>query len=247
MEPATKGSSLKPVLALIFASIAFVGFVLLGNWQLNRLKWKLDLIERVNHRVGAAPVAPPAKPDWAKVGKNDEYTHVCTRGQFRHDHETFVQAVTERGPGFWLLTPLQAVDGTIVLINRGFITAEQKDPTSRDKAQLAGEVQVCGLLRLTEPGGGFLRHNDPAQAKWYSRDVVAIAAQQYLPMQNVAPYFIDADSTPNPGGAPVGGLTVIRFHNSHLVYAFTWYGLALLSVVAGFLIIRSHRRPVLSD
>lgn len=244
MSTAAKASSLKPVLALLFAGIAFVGFVLLGNWQLNRLEWKLDLIERVNQRVGAAPVAPPALPDWAKVGKNDEYTHVCTRGEFLHDHETVVQAVTERGPGFWLMTPLRDADGVIILINRGFITAEQKDPIVRDKAQVTGEVQVCGLLRLTEPGGGFLRHNDPAQAKWYSRDVVAMAAQQYLPMQKVAPYFIDADATPNPGGVPVGGLTVIRFHNSHLVYAFTWYGLALLSLVAGFLIIRSHRRPV---
>jgi surfeit locus 1 family protein len=48
-----------------------------------------------------------------------------------------------------------------------------------------------------------------------------------------APYFIDADATPNPGGLPVGGLTVISFPNSHLVYALTWFGLAL-TVAIGF-------------
>ncbi len=222
--------------------MAFCGFVALGTWQVKRLAWKLDLIERVNHRVNAVPVAPPARAQWARVGVKDEYTHVCTSGEFLHDHETYVQAVTERGPGFWLLTPLQGADGTVVLINRGLITAGQKSPTSRDKAQVAGVVKVCGLLRLTEPGGGFLRHNDPAQAHWYSRDVVAIAATQYLPMQNVAPYFIDADATANPGGVPVGGLTVIRFHNSHLVYAITWYGLALLTLVGAGIVIRHRRR-----
>lgn len=218
----------------------FCGFVALGTWQVHRRAWKLDLIERVNQRVNATPVAPPVKAQWPTVGKNDEYTHVCLSGEYLHDRETYVQAVTERGPGFWLITPLKRADGNYVLINRGFITAEQKSPTSRDKAQLAGVVQVCGLLRLTEPGGGFLRHNDLAQAHWYSRDVVAMATMQDLSVLNVAPYFIDADASPNPGGVPVGGLTVIRFHNSHLVYAITWYGLALLTLVGGVVVLR-HR------
>lgn len=241
MNAAAKPSSLRFGLMLALAGISFFVFCALGTWQVHRLAWKLDLIERVNARVNAAPVAPPAREQWPQVGKDQEYLHVCLKGTYQHAHEIYVQAVTVQGPGFWVLTPLQQADGVIVLINRGFIMAGQKDPTVRDKAQLAGEVQVCGLLRLTEPGGGFLRRNDPAQARWFSRDVVAIAAQQYLPMQNVAPYFIDADAQANPGGVPVGGLTVIKFHNSHLVYAFTWYGLALLSLVAGFLVYR-HRR-----
>ena len=41
-----------------------------------------------------------------------------------------------------------------------------------------------------------------------------------------APYFIDSDASPNPGGLPVGGLTVVRFRNSHLSYALTWFALA---------------------
>jgi surfeit locus 1 family protein len=57
----------------------------------------------------------------------------------------------------------------------------------------------------------------------------------------VAPYFVDeeagADST-----APVGGLTVIAFRNSHLVYAITWYGLALMVLVGAGIVIREERR-----
>ena len=57
----------------------------------------------------------------------------------------------------------------------------------------------------------------------------------------VAPYFIDADATPNPGGWPRGGLTVVRFANSHLVYALTWFGLALMSAGGAVLWLREER------
>jgi surfeit locus 1 family protein len=52
-------------------------------------------------------------------------------------------------------------------------------------------------------------------------------------LSNVAPFFIDADATPNPGGLPIGGLTVISFPNNHLVYALTWFALAAM-VAGGF-------------
>lgn len=232
---------LRWAMALAALLLVFAGFVALGNWQVHRRAWKLDLIERVDRRVHAPATAAPPRARWAAIGRDDEYTRVCADGVYQHGRETLVQAVTVHGAGDWVLTPLQTADGDILIINRGFVPPERRLPASRAAGQVAGKVRTCGLLRLSEPGGGFLRRNDPAQARWFSRDVVAIAAQQYLPMQNVAPYFIDADAQANPGGVPVGGLTVIKFHNSHLVYAFTWYGLALLSLVAGFLVYR-HRR-----
>jgi surfeit locus 1 family protein len=44
----------------------------------------------------------------------------------------------------------------------------------------------------------------------------------------VAPYFIDADGSVDLSALPVGGLTVISFPNNHLVYAVTWFGLAIM-------------------
>jgi surfeit locus 1 family protein len=87
-------------------------------------------------------------------------------------------------------------------------------------------VTITGLLRASEPGGGFLRANDPATDRWFSRDTAAIGRARGL--SRVGGFFIDADATPNPGGYPVGGLTVIKFRNAHLVYALTWFGLAVL-------------------
>ena len=122
-----------------------------------------------------------------------------------------------------------------MLVNRGFVPS--KETVHRPPPELA---TVTGLLRLTEPGGGFLRANDPAADRWYSRDVAAIAQARGL--GPVAPYFVDADATANPGGFPVGGLTVVRFANNHLVYAVTWFILALMSFAGGAYVLYDWRR-----
>lgn len=236
------------VLLGVLGGLLFSGFVALGVWQLQRLGWKQELIARVEQRVHAAPVAAPSPREQPRVdAAQDEYRHVYVAGRFLHGHETLVQAVTERGPGFWLITPLRSDTGFIVLVNRGFVDAAHRDPDSRPASQADAPVRVSGLLRLSEPGGGFLRDNDPAARRWYSRDVAAIAAAQQLPAVQLAPYFIDADADAGPDRDgtpehwPVGGLTVLRFHNSHLVYALTWFALAALTAFAAVLVLRRER------
>jgi surfeit locus 1 family protein len=127
-----------------------------------------------------------------------------------------------------------------VLVNRGFVPQERRAWPDRAAGQRTGPVTVTGLMRVSEPHGGFLRANDPAANRWYSRDVAAIAFARRL--GPVAPFFVDADAAPNPGGYPIGGLTVIQFRNSHLVYALTWFALAALSGAAAVLVLRTGRR-----
>jgi surfeit locus 1 family protein len=220
-------------------AFAAVGFAALGVWQLERRAWKLDLIARVNARLDAAPRPPPPRDAWPMINaRNDEYLRVRLRGTLLNDKETAVQAVTERGPGWWVMTPLRTATG-VVLINRGFVPADRRDPASRRAGSPIGEVTVTGLLRMTQPRGGFLHSNDPAAGHWYSRDVAAIAKARRL--TDVAPFFIDADATPNPGGYPIGGLTVVAYRNSHLAYALTWFALAGLSVFGARRVI--HAEP----
>lgn len=229
-------------MAVVVAGLAlFVGFLALGGWQVQRLAWKTHLIAQVDARVHAAAVAAPGPTQWADVTRDkDQYRRVTVHGRFLHDKETLVQAVTDAGGGFWVMTPLVDDRGFTVLINRGFVPSGRRDPAVRADGQVEGPQTVTGLLRITEPKGGFLRANDPAGDRWRSRDVAAIAARRDL--TSVAPYFIDADASPNPGRWPRGGLTVIRFANSHLVYALTWFGMALLTLVGLWLFLRDSRR-----
>ena len=219
----------------------FAGFFALGNWQMQRRVWKLDLIERVDRRVHAPAVDAPGAQAWPHVNDPAEaYRRVRASGRFVDDAETFVQAATERGAGFWVMTPLRRIDGSLLLINRGFVPPEARERV----AHASGPITVTGLLRTSEPGGGFLRRNDAATNRWYSRDVHAIADARGL--DRVAPYFVDAEAAPAQSDAgvvwPVGGLTVIAFHNNHLVYAITWYTLALMVAAATWRFMREEPR-----
>ncbi|MGN7962317.1 SURF1 family protein [Brucella sp. 22210] len=225
----------------VLASLFFVVFVGLGIWQIERLQWKLDLIARVDARVHAEPVAAPGKDDWANINqKDDEYRHVTITGTYLNDKEVLVHALTERGAGYWVLTPLRTSDGSLTYINRGFVPTDKRDLSARPETQIAGETTVTGLLRMPEPDGFFLRPNDPAKNSWNSRDVAAFAAKENL--GTVAPYFIDADAKSNPGNQPVGGLTVVSFRNSHLSYAITWFALATMVAGAAVFVWRYERK-----
>lgn len=203
----------------------------LGVWQVERRTWKLALIERVDQRMHAAPAPLPARSSWSAItAAGDEYRRVTVNGTFLNSDETLVQAVTTEGPGFWVLTPLRMADGTAVLVNRGFVPPDRRDPATRREGEPQGPVSLSGLLRISEPKGAFLRSNDPAAGHWYSRDVAAIAARHGL--SQAAPFFIDADAAPAPGGYPVGGLTIVRFPNNHLIYALTWFTLAIMLAAA---------------
>src|SRR5256885_16544563 len=63
---------------LISVGIAlFLGFIFLGSWQVQRRAWKLDLIERVDQRVHAAPAALPPPAEWPQITAADhEYRAV---------------------------------------------------------------------------------------------------------------------------------------------------------------------------
>jgi surfeit locus 1 family protein len=211
----------------------------LGVWQVERRAWKLDLIARVDQRVHAEPVAAPARTDWANINReNDEYRRVTAEGTLHNDKESFVYASTTLGPGYWVITPLTLADGTSVMINRGFVPTDKRDPNSRLEGQTTGLVKITGLLRLDEPGGTFIKSNDPANDRWYSRDVAAMAAKRGI--SDIAPYFIDADATVNPGGLPTGGLTQVVFPNSHLQYAITWFVLAAMLTGLLIFVLRSE-------
>lgn len=224
---------------LALALLEMFACLALGAWQVQRRAWKLDLIARVESRIHAAPRPIPGPAQWSRVNaRDDEYLRVRAQGVFLNRRETLIQAVTERGGGFWVITPLATSVGT-VLVNRGFVPPERRDPASRRAGQVEDPVVVTGLLRMSEPGGGFLRDNDPAHGRWYSRDVAQIARARRV--GRVAPFFVDADASANPGGYPVGGLTVVAFRNSHLIYALTWFSLAALGAAASVILMRTSR------
>jgi len=247
------------ILLVLCASLICIGFLALGTWQVQRLSWKRNLIARTDQRVHAPPSSIPRFDQWNDISRqSDEFRHVRLTGIFLPQFSTQVQALTIFGPGFWLMTPLQTPDGRIIWVNRGFISSKPASGIDVKSASIepspisAAPTEVIGLLRISEPGGAFLRTNHPEQHQWFSRDIAAMTATYNL--THTAPFFIDAEATETSaacstglcGNHPVGGLTVIAFNNNHLVYSITWYVLALMAAAACYILVQSelklHRR-----
>ncbi len=224
-------SLLAPGIATLVALAILVG---LGTWQLQRMAWKEGLIAQIEARSFGEPGALPSENTWADwKAEADEFRRVRATGIFLHEHEALVHglAPAERGApvqGFYLFTPLRLPDGALVYVNRGFVPTELRDPSARPQSRPTGAVTVTGIMRAPEAKGWFLPDDVPAANRWFVRDQRAMAASHSL--SRIAPFYVEADATPNPGGWPRGGQTRLNLPNNHLQYALTWYGIALTLV-----------------
>ena len=212
--------------ALLFALLCG-----LGSWQLQRLQWKLNLIATVNGHM----TAPPVSLDTILVMKPDDaqYRRVMLHGRFDHTREAYVFTTDASGaPVYHVLTPFKTDDGKTLMVDRGAVPKEMLDPATRAQGNPAGDVQVTGVWRAPDAPGFFTPAPDIAHRIWYARDLGTIAAANHLVLS--APVVIEADATPNPGGWPKGGQTVVSFRNQHLSYAVTWFGLAIVLLCIWF-------------
>lgn len=234
-----RAGTIKFILGMTLLVAVFVALVLLGNWQVRRYHLKLGIAHDIATRVHAPPVDAPGPAEWPRIAAGDEqYLHVRLHGRFI-GNQTLVHGSSSRGYGYWVMAPLRTDRGFIVLVNRGYVAPERSGaPASTKIAPPLGEVTLTGLLRPTEPRGGFLRRNRPGKNLWYSRDVAAIAAADRLPADRVAPYFVDADANAARSGPPYAGLTNISVYNHSFGYAVTWYLLALGTLLAMGVVIR---------
>ncbi len=228
MSPALR-SLLWPFIATCLALAVMLG---LGVWQVQRLNWKNDLIAKIEARTHGAPAPLPPQNEWRELrAEAYDYTRVSVIGRFEHEREILIFRGTAdgkasgAGPGYQVLTPLRLADGSHVVINRGFVPLASKDPNTRKAGLIVDEVKITGLMRAPEARNAFTPPDNPAKNEWFTRDPAKIAA--HFGLEKAAPFAIDADATPVPGGLPVGGSTVLSIPNNHLSYAVTWFGLAL--------------------
>ena len=197
----------------------------LGVWQVQRLRWKLDLIATMDRKMHAAPVmVDGGAAPFAPTPEND-YARVVIQGHFDNAREAYVFTTGPEGdPVYHVLTPFTTDAGHTYLVDRGMVPMEKRDPASRAQGRIEGETRVTGVWRTPDGPGLFTPAPDLVHRIWYARDLKAIAAQDHVVLS--APVVIEADATPVPGGWPKGGQTVVDLPNNHLSYAVTWFGLA---------------------
>lgn len=211
----------------------------LGLWQIHRLHWKLALIAAMHANMAAPPMALDRA--LALQPEQAQYHRVELVGAFAHGKEAYAFATGDEGqPVYHVITPLMLANGKAMLVDRGMVPPELRDPARRARGQIAGLHHIVGVWRVPDAPGLFTPAPDLKQRIWYARDVEGIARADGVKL--VAPVLVEADTTPNPGGWPKGGQTVVNLKNDHLQYAVTWLALAETLLIMYFVYHRAQGR-----
>jgi surfeit locus 1 family protein len=219
------------IVPAVAALLALAVLISLGTWQIERKAWKEALIATLAQRMAAAAMELPPRRAWQLTDRGEmEFRRVALSAEFLHDQEALVYTSGSAlrsdvsGPGFWVFTPARLGDGSLVVVNRGFVPMGRQEARTRSEGQVSGLVQVIGVLRWPEPRGLFTPADNLQSNLWFVRDHTAMAAAKHW--GTVAPFFVDQESPLPPGGLPRAGKLEPNLPNNHLQYALTWYGLA---------------------
>jgi len=242
---------------LLPALLAFAALIALGTWQIERKAWKEALIAALTERVGTPPQALPPANDWSKFDRSrDEYRRVRFTASLDNAREALVFAAASAfrpdvtSPGYWVFTPARLSDGSIVVVNRGFVPDGRRDPKSRPRGQIAEAIEITGALRWPDQRQWFTPADDVSHNLWFTRDPAGIAAAKGLEPGTaaVAPFYVEQEASTPPGGLPQPGKLVVTLPDNHLQYALTWFGLAaVLAAVFGFWAATTGRRTGPAD
>ena len=220
-----------------FAIPGILILLALGSWQVHRLIWKTELNEERLARHQAEAMMLPAAP-----GDAAEFTwrRVWLEGRFRHEGEMFLAARTfDRRVGYQVITPFERAGGSAVLVNRGWVPLDNKEPETRKAGQVEGTMRLEGTVVPSGKAGWFTPDNEPENNLWFWTDTDSLAASAGIPAQ---PFLVDAGPAPNPGGLPVGGQTKVELRSEHMQYIVIWYALAVsLAVIYAIYMRRGGR------
>jgi len=215
----------------------------LGVWQLKRLAWKEGLIAEIETRAKGEPIPLQDAIAVSREGRDPSYYRVRVDGRFDNAKELYLYSVAEERVGWHVITPLTSPDGTVVLVDRGFVPDALRDPAKRAEGEIEGPVTVTGLARTPEIHGAFVPDNEVAANRWFWRDLAGMTHALYSAgAPAVAPFFLEAEKTDVPGGWPEGGQTHLELPNNHLQYAITWFLLAGALVVVYLIYVRGAYR-----
>jgi surfeit locus 1 family protein len=199
------------IFALVLGLSGCGVLVWLGAWQLQRLEWKVAIIDRAAGMIAADPVALASAPD----PEADRYRAVTVTGRFTGEEAHVLTSTRERGPGYLVVAAYETAEGRRIMIDRGFVPEVEKTTPRPARA-----VDVTGNLNWPDDVTPSTPPYDAGRAIWYGRDVAGMAAVlQTEPLLIIARTDTGDGITPRP-------VTTAGFRNDHFEYAVTWFLLA---------------------
>lgn len=228
-------------LTIVFALVC-VG---LGEWQLQRRADAVTENNRVAANYNAAPV--PVADLLTTLDAFDEsqkWRPVLLQGRYLPEDQVLVRNRPLNGqPGFEILAPFRLTDGTVFVVDRGWLTtgATQDRPDVIPPAP-TGDVSVVARVKAGEPSLGN-RTTNPGEVS--TVELPLLAAQIGMPTYTGAYGTVATESS----AADTGTLELQppEDEGPHLSYAFQWFVFALFGFFALFYAARQEFRFLNAD
>lgn len=235
------------LVAHVLIVVVSVTFVRLGLWQMDRLDERRSENERLQERLAEPPLE---LAEVADLGVGDgprveelEYRQIEVTGHYRAAEEVLQRSRAYRGQnGYHVLTPLETVDGTVVLVRRGWVPYELDEPPVEQALPPDGTVTVRGYLERseeqasigpTDPEDGELTHVFRADVPRLDRQVAGGLWPMVVHLESQRPAQPDL---PRPVERPEFD------EQNHLSYALQWFSFALIATVGYAFVLRSRLR-----
>lgn len=226
-------------LFLLLAPAALLALTLAaGFWQLDRAAQKARIRDRLEQASHDAPVLlDDATPASAAAL---QFQRVEAHGEFDARHTIYLDNRLRNGvPGYEVLTPLR-LRHAYVLVSRGWVAAGARRAELPAVALPAGVVRVSGIALGPAPRFVELSTGTAAGALWQNVTVERFARATGL---TLLPLILRQDDAAGDGldrHWPAPDLGIDR----HRAYAFQWFSLATLTLVATLVFhVRRRRSP----
>ena len=231
-------------LTVVFAVICSA----LGMWQFARRAEARAEIDRIdaNYDARAIPVSQ-ALPTLDSFDEDQKWLPVLLVGTYLSSEELLVRNRPFGGrPGFEVLTPLLLTDGTVFIVDRGWVpTGEIQDAPDDVPAAPTGEVEVTARLKAGEPTLDS-RTTVEGSGQIPTINLPQVAGMLDSPVYTGA-YGLVASEDPEPASAPIASVRPERDEGPHLSYALQWFVFALLAFVGLGWALRQEYRLVNAD
>ena len=207
----------KLFLSLIYSSLALLILVSLGTWQLERLRWKTDILSSMKESLSL----PPLKITGQVIDNIDQYSfrRIQLTGNYLYkDNITIYSKVFNKKVGKHLIVPLETQYG-IILVNRGFIPSD----FNIENNIKSGEISINGIIKFQQKINYFTPNNNVIKNEWYYININEVSNFLSLPLLNF--YIVEENNIEEK--YPIGSQYNINIANDHLQYAITWFSLAL--------------------
>ena len=215
-----KNKFLFSVFVFFFISI----FIALGSWQLVRLDWKNELLNKIDVSLKKEPVD-------LMTNVPEDYLRIKTSGIIDFNKQIYLYSLNEKGaPGFNVVNPI-IINNENFLLNRGWIPFEKKNDKEID---IFDHKIILGTLRKQTQASKFKPANDVKDNYWFTLDRSDIFS---FTNKNFSPFIIYLN---NNLELPKPKVITVNIPNSHKKYAITWFSLAL-SIFFFYLYVRKNK------